>query len=240
MTGTVLVTGATRGLGLAIAEHLLSTGWTVVGLARSSTLEYEALQRAHPAQSFFKAADMADTAAMPALVREIEQSHGPLFALVNNAATGRGGVLATMHQTEIDLLMATNLVGAITLTKFVVRGMMARRAGRIVNISSIGARVGYHGMSVYAATKAGLEGFSRALAREVGRRGVTVNCVAPGFLDTSMTSGYDEEQRTRIRRRAAIDLPEPAEVAAAVGYLLSPASGRVTGTTITVDGGSSI
>lgn len=240
MTHAVLISGATRGLGLAIATHLLEQGWAVAGAARSTSADFDALMTAYPDRASFHAIDLADHKAIPALVKAAEAAHGPLFALVNNAAVGLGGILATQHQADIDTMLAVNLGGAITLTKYAVRGMMARREGRIVTISSIGATTGYHAMAVYAATKAGLQGFSRALAREVGKRGITVNCVAPGFLDTAMTAGYDAQTRERIDRRAPLGLPGMEEVAQAVSYLLSPAAARVTGTVMTIDGGSSI
>lgn len=144
-----------------------------------------------------------------------------------------------MHDTEIERLIRINTLSPIVLTKYVVRHMMADGGGRIVNVSSIVASTGYSGLSVYGATKASLVGFTRALAREVGRRGVTVNAIAPGFVSTEMTGGMEEEERGRIARRAALKrLPEVEDVANGVAYLLGDAAKNVTGTVLTVDAGA--
>jgi 3-oxoacyl-[acyl-carrier protein] reductase len=158
--------------------------------------------------------------------------------LVNNAGIGLDGVLATMHQTDIDRVVRTNLLAPIVLTKYIMRSMLSKSEGRIINISSIIASTGFHGLSVYAATKAGLEGFTRSLSREAGKRNVTVNCVAPGYIETEMTAGLQGEKLESVRRRAPLGLPHPEHVAAAVSYLLQPEACTVTGTVLTVDGGS--
>lgn len=234
----IVVTGVSRGLGLALAKALLEAGYGVIGLGRGESPAFRALEAEHPGQTAYVQGDMADIAALSDIARTITKSYGPVYGLVNNAAIGGAGVLATMHQADMERIMATNLMGPMTLTKYLMRSMLARKEGRIVNISSISAQSGFHAMSVYAASKAGLEGFSRALSREAGKYGVTVNCVAPGFLETEMTEGFGEPALASIRRRAPLGLPTSEQVAGAVLYLLSDAAARVTGTVMTVDGGS--
>ena len=236
---TVLLTGACRGLGLAVSRQLVEGGYRVVGISRSLTPEYQALINDKAAGSVhFFPFDLADLEGIPRLVRDVTMEFGPLYGLVNNAGIGLDGLLNTMHRTDISKVLTVNLEAPITLAKYVSRSMLARREGRIVNISSIIARTGFSGLSVYAATKAGLEGFSRALARELGRVSITVNCVAPGFLETAMTEQLQGEKLESIRRRAPLGLPSVENVAAAVAYLLSERASHVTGTVLTVDGGS--
>jgi 3-oxoacyl-[acyl-carrier protein] reductase len=158
--------------------------------------------------------------------------------LVNNAGIGLDGVLATMHQSDIERLIATNLVGPIILTKYIARTMLSQGEGRIINISSIIASTGFHGLSVYAASKAGIEGFTRSLSRELGKMKITVNCVAPGYMETEMTSGLSDAKMGAVRRRAPLGLPLTSDAAGAVAYLLGDDAARVTGTVLTVDGGS--
>ena len=234
---TILVTGVSRGLGLAIAERLLADGFRVVGLGRSPGSFYAGLMDAHPGVALFETFDVSEIGAIPERARLLIQAHKPIFGLVNNAGIGLGGVLGTMHQSEIDRVLATNLAGPIALTKYISRSMLARGEGRIVNISSIIATTGFHALSVYAASKAGLEGFTRSLARELGKMKITVNCVAPGYMETDMTEGLAGEQLDAIRRRAPLGLPTVADAAGAVSYLLGPDGAHVTGTVITVDGG---
>src|SRR6185503_10452462 len=155
------------------------------------------------------------------LVREMKAEHGPFYGLVNNAALGTEGLLSNMHNSEIEKLIKLNTVSPIVLTKYVVRGMMTAGEGRIVNISSIIASTGYSGLSVYGATKAATLGFTRSLAREVGRLGINVNAVAPGLMDTDMTQGLGDEERQKVARRSALRrLPEVDDVANAVEFLL--------------------
>ena len=182
--------------------------------------------------------DVGDLGAIPQMVSDLVAKHGTFWGLVNNAGIGMDGVLATMHRTDIEKVLAVNLTAPLILTKYVSRGMLSARKGRIVNISSIIASTGFHGLAAYAASKAGLEGMTRSLSRELGKRGITVNCVAPGYMETEMTSGMDSHQMASIRRRATLGLAEPADAAAAVAYLLSPEAARITGTVLTVDGGS--
>ena len=239
----VIVTGASRGLGLEIATALVASGYRVLAIARSLSEPLRALmatpQRDDRGALEFHAFDLLDTRAMPQLVAGLRKKFGPLFGLVNNAGLGTAGVLALMRDEQIETLVRLNTISPIVLTKHVVRSMMSERDGRIVNISSIVAATGYHGLSAYAATKASLIGFTRSLAREVGSLGITVNAVAPGFVATEMTRELGDKQREQITRRSALKrLPDPDDVAAAVEFLLSEKAKNITGTTLTVDAGN--
>ncbi len=235
---TVIVTGGSRGLGLAIAQTLVRSGHKVIAVARS---EGTALAKARAIAGealAFEAGDLGDIAKLPAFARGLGKTHGPVWGLVNNAGIGTSGVLATLPEAKIEELVRLNLTAPIILTKYLVRSMMSARAGRIVNVASIVASTGFRGLSVYAATKAGLLGFTRSLAREVGELGITVNAVAPGFVATDMTHDLDEEARGQIARRSALQrLAGADDVAGAVDYLLSDRAANVTGTVLTVDAG---
>jgi 3-oxoacyl-[acyl-carrier protein] reductase len=235
---TVVITGASRGLGLAICRRLFAEGFRVIGLSRSLSAELRTLIDGAPKQVFFRPFDVTNFAQVGDLAREIKHDHGAIFGLVNNAGIGLDGILATMHQSKIETIIRTNLLAPIVLTKYISRTMLDQGEGRIINISSIIASTGFHALSVYAASKAGLEGFTRSLSRELGKMKITVNCVAPGYMDTEMTEGLAGEKLAAVRRRAPLGLPLPADAAGAVAYLLSPDGERVTGTVITVDGGS--
>ncbi len=236
----VLVSGGTRGVGLAIARKLAADGYAVFALGRKESDALSAAIAEFPAGVLnFVPFDLANIDVIPDLIREMKVAHGPLYGLVNNAALGTEGLLSNMHNSDIERLVKLNTVSPIVLTKYAVRAMMTRGEGRIVNISSIIGFTGYSGLSVYGATKASMLGFTRSLAREVGRLGVTVNAVAPGFMDTEMTAGMSDDQRGRIAARAALKrLVEVEDVANAVSYLMSDAARNVTGTTITVDAGN--
>ena len=169
----------------------------------------------------------------------MRKDFGPIYGLVNNAAIAFDGVLAIMHNSQIEHLVRVNTLSPIVLTKYIVRSMMADGGGRIVNVASVVGFTGYSGLSVYAATKASMLGFTRSLAREVGRLGVTVNSVAPGFVDTAMTQNLDAEQRQQIERRSALRrLPDVDDVANAVEFLLGDKARSITGTVLTVDAGN--
>ena len=239
----VIVTGASRGLGLAIASALAASDYRVIAIARSHSEPLRALAAAVAAGGrdavHFQPFDLTDTAALAPLVAGLRQAHGAIYGLVNNAGLGTSGVLALMRDEDIEALVRLNTLSPILLTRHVVRSMMSAREGRIVNISSIVATTGYHGLSAYSATKAALIGFTRSLAREVGQLGITVNAVAPGFVATEMTRELSERQREQIMRRSALQrLPDPEDVAAAVEFLLSDKARNVTGTTLTVDAGN--
>lgn len=231
---TVLVTGASRGIGLAISQRLVASGYRVIGISRTAGPEFAKLKHA-----YCVAHDLSDLHGISDLVRAIVEEHGPPYGLVNNAGLGMGGILATIHAKDIAKTLRVNLEAPITLTKYVCRSMLQQREGRIINITSIIANTGFNGLSVYAASKAGLEGFTRSLSRELGKVGICANCVAPGFIETEMTQDLDANMLDGIRRRSPLGLANTAEVAGAVAYLLSPEARTITGTTITVDGGSS-
>ncbi len=190
----------------------------------------------------FRAFDLNDIAALAALVKELRGRFGALNALVNNAGIGTSGVLAIMPDSMTEQLLRLNVQSPITLTKYVVRSMMADRSGkRIVNIASIVASTGYSGLSVYAASKAALIGFTHSLARELGPLGITVNAVAPGFIDTDLTRDMKDVQRDQIIRRSALRrLPEISDVADIVEFLLSDKANNITGTVVTVDAGNTV
>lgn len=235
----VVVTGASRGLGLAMAETLAADGFRVVALARRPSEALEAAQVAAPGRIAFMAADLSEIDALQALAQRIRAEHGPVYGLVNNAALGTPGLLTTMPASKIAELVHLNTLAPMVLTKYLARGMMTASAGRIVNVSSIIAFTGYNALSVYAATKASMIGFTKSLAREVGRLGVTVNAVAPGFIETAMTGEMDEAERGRVANRSALKrLAEPQDVADAVAYLMSDRARNVTGTVLTIDAGS--
>ena len=235
----VLVTGGTRGIGLAIVERLAAQDFRVIALARSESAPLRQAMSAQPDNIVFAAGDLSDTAAIGALVARLRKEVGPIYGLVNNAGLGSGGLLSMMRDADIEALLKVNVLAPLILTKHVVRSMMSAGTGRIVNISSIVATNGMKGLSAYSATKAALEGMTRSLAREVGPLGITVNAVAPGFVDTAMTQELDEVNRERLVKRSALRrMAEAGDVAHAVEYLLSEAARNVTGITLTVDAGN--
>jgi 3-oxoacyl-[acyl-carrier protein] reductase len=238
----VLVTGGSRGIGLSIARRLAAAGYDVIAVARRDSEELRAAVAEFGSGSgsiSFRVCDLGDTDAIPAFVKSVRDAFGPLYGLVNNAGLGTEGLLATMHNSDIEALVRLNVLSPMILTKYVVRHMMAAGEGRIVNISSIIASTGYNGLSVYGATKAAATGFTRSLAREVGKLGITVNAVAPGFIATELTQSMDDEQRRRIALRSALRrLPETDDVAAMVEYLLGESGRNITGSVLTIDAGN--
>jgi len=236
----VVVTGASRGLGLAIARRLAADGFRVIAVARS---ESEALRQAAaetPDGLVFVACDLGDIDALAPLAASIKQRFGACYGLVNNAGQSIEGLLANTYNTQIESLLRINVTSPIVLTKYLGRQMMAAGSGgRVVNVSSVIASTGYNGLAVYGASKAALIGFTRSLARELGRLDVTVNAIAPGFIATDLTESLGEDDRARITGRAALRrLAEPADVAAAASFLMSDAARNVTGTVVTVDAGA--
>jgi len=241
LTGEVaLVTGATRGIGKAIALALAGAGATVIGTATSDA-GAGAITDAF-AQSGFSGRgvrlDVNDAAQVEVTLESIASSDGPVSILVNNAGITRDNLLMRMSEDEWDTILDTNLKAVWRLSKAVLRPMMKARRGRIINIGSVVGSIGNAGQSNYAASKAGVLGFTRALAREVGSRNITVNCVAPGFIDTDMTSTLKPEQRSALLGQVPLGrLGEAGDVAAAVLYLASAGAAYVTGSTLHVNGG---
>src|SRR5216684_7612586 len=239
----ILVTGGSRGLGLGIARQLATAGYRVIAVARKTNKDVEAAiadaRRAKAGEFHFVPFDLGDIKGIPTLIQRIRRQFGPIYGLINNAAVGTDGALALMQTSQIEELVRVNTVSPIVLTKYAVRSMLSEGAGRIVNVASIIGFTGYSGLSVYGATKASMIGFTRSLAREVGRLGINVNAVAPGFMETEMTRGLQGQQREKVARRSALRrLPEVDEVADSVEYLLSDRSKSITGTVLTVDAGS--
>jgi 3-oxoacyl-[acyl-carrier protein] reductase len=235
-----LVTGASRGLGRAIAMELGAQGATVVGTATSEAGAAE-IQKAFDAAGIAgwgTAANVTDAAGCEALVGAIEKKYGAVLVLVNNAGITRDNLAMRMKDEEWDVVIDTNLKAVFRLSKLVMRGMMKARFGRIINITSVVGEAGNPGQANYAAAKAGVAGMSRALAQELGSRNITVNCVAPGFIDTDMTRALADAQRDALLGKIPLGrLGKPEEIAAAVAFLASPGAGYITGTTLDVNGG---
>jgi 3-oxoacyl-[acyl-carrier protein] reductase len=239
----VLVTGGSRGIGLAISRKLAGAGYHVIAVARRESDELKAaigeIVKQGRGGLHFRAFDLSEVDAIPAFVKELRDEFGAIYGLINNAGIGTEGLLATMHNSEIEALLRLNVLSPVILTKYVVRHMMADGAGRIINMSSIIASTGYNGLSVYGATKAAATGFTKSLAREVGKLGITVNAIAPGFIDTELTQSLSDDQRKRIANRSALRrLPEPDDVARMVEYLLGDAGRNITGSVMTIDAGN--
>jgi 3-oxoacyl-[acyl-carrier protein] reductase len=237
---TAIVTGASRGIGEAIARTLARAGATVVGTS-TSPAGAERVTRAIAeagGRGEGRVLDVRDTPGCAAFVEQVAASFGPVGILVNNAGVTRDNLLARMKDEEWDEIQATNLKSVFALSRAVLRGMMKARAGRIVNITSVVGFIGNPGQANYAAAKAGIVGFSKSLAREVGSRNITVNCVAPGFIETDMTRALSEEQVRRLVDNVPLGrLGRVDDVAEAVLFLCSPAAAYVTGTTLHVNGG---
>jgi 3-oxoacyl-[acyl-carrier protein] reductase len=239
----VIVTGGSRGLGLAMCGALAAAGYRVIALARNGTDGLTAASRAAAdggrGAIEFRSCDLSDVSGIAPLVRALRADFGPIYGLVNNAGLGTSGILSNMLDRDIQRLIQLNTLSPIMLTKYVVRSMMTQREGRIINIASVVASTGYSGLAVYSATKASLIGFTRSLAREVGQLGITVNALAPGFVDTEMTHELSDSQRQRISRRSALHrMPEPIDVAHSVLFLLGEGGRNITGTVITIDAGN--
>jgi len=235
----ILVTGATRGLGIDIARVVVDKGFKAIATGRKITPELTQLIEQNPEQVFFIPYDFSDIDNIQGFLHQVSSAHGYLYGLVNNAALGHDGVLATMHESQIEELIRVNVLAPIVLTKYASRSMLLRQEGRIVNISSIIASTGFNGLSVYGSTKSALEGFTKSLSRELGKVDITVNCVAPGYMNTDMTKGLKGEKLQSIIRRSPMKkLVSTRDVAHVVAYLMSEEASMITGTTVTVDAGS--
>lgn len=235
-----LVTGASRGIGRAIAHELARQGAVVVGTATSEA-------GAHGVTQWFSEAglrgrgavlNVADQSSVDALLKDVEEREGAPTILVNNAGVTRDNLLLRMKPEEWDEIMNTNLASVFRLSKGVLRGMMKARRGRIISIASVVGVMGNAGQTNYAAAKAGVIGFTKSLAREVGSRGITVNVVAPGFIATDMTAKLSEEQQQQLTAQIALGrLGTPEDIAHAVAFLASPHAAYITGETLHVNGG---
>lgn len=235
----VIVTGCAKGLGLAVSEKLASEGYNVIGVSRTPTDAFNDLSKKYPERVFFYQFDFSKLDEISALTKRLTKAHGRIYALVNNAAVGHDGVLATMHETDIAYLLKVNVEAPILMTKYVSRSMLLNGKGRIVNVGSIIGSTGYNGLSVYGASKAALEGFTRSLARELGKSSITVNTLAPGYMETEMTNGLQGEKLEKIKRRSCLGrLASVDDAASMTTFLLSEAASGITGSTFTVDAGS--
>lgn len=233
-----LVTGATRGIGAAIADTLAQAGAIVIGTATSESGAAAIGERLAAYNGFGRVLNAGEESAIENLIAEIEKEHGKLDILVNNAGITRDNLLMRMKEEEWDAIMDINLKSVFRASKSVLRGMMKQRSGRIINITSVVGTMGNAGQTNYAAAKAALAGFSKSLAREVGSRGITVNCIAPGFIDTDMTRALPEETRKTFEAQTALGrFGEAQDIANAVLFLASDGASYITGQTLHVNGG---
>ncbi|WP_045760439.1 3-oxoacyl-ACP reductase FabG [Xanthomonas albilineans] len=233
-----LVTGASRGIGAAIADELAAQGATVIGTATSDAGAQAIGARLAASGGHGRPLDVTDPAAVDALIEAIAKEFGPVSILVNNAGITRDTLLMRMRDEDWQAIIDTNLTSVFRTSKAVLRGMMKARKGRIVNIASVVGVTGNPGQANYAAAKAGIIAFSKSMAKEIGSRGITVNVVAPGFIDTDMTKALPEAQRTALLQQIALgQLGQTADIAHAVAFLVGPCAGYITGETLHVNGG---
>jgi len=233
-----LVTGASRGIGKAIAEQLAAQGATVIGTATSDAGAENISGYLSSSGGKGMCLNVTDADSIASVMKSITDEFGPVTILVNNAGITKDNLLMMMKEDQWNDIIDTNLTSIYRLSKAVIRSMMKARKGRIINIASVVGLTGNPGQTNYSATKAGMLGFTKSLAREIGSRNITVNCVAPGFIDTDMTRELPQEQREALISQIPLDrLGDAADIAAAVGFLASPSAGYITGETINVNGG---
>jgi 3-oxoacyl-[acyl-carrier protein] reductase len=234
----VIITGGSRGLGAGLVQSYLDSGDLVATCSRSITPEVEKWQQVEPDRFLFVPADLSKVGDCEAFVKAVVDKWDHVDILVNNAGVARDGILGMTSDDDIDTVVDLNLKGTLYMSRLVGRRMLARNSGSMVNISSIVGRSGYRGLAVYSATKAAQEGMTRALARELGSRGIRVNAIAPGYLRTEMSHGLDEAQLQQIvRRTPAGRLGEPDDVARACQFLTDPRNDYITGQVLVIDGG---
>ena len=235
----VIVTGGGKGFGLAITQHLLNDGFSVLVASRTKSEALADVENRHADSVYFESFDMSNTSEIHKWCTSVIKRYGVPYGLVNNSAIAHDGILGTMHESQIIETININVTATIILTKYISRQMLREGTGRIVNVSSIIGKTGFSGLSVYAASKSALIGFTKSLARELGKANITVNAIAPGYMETGMTKEISETHLEQIKRRSALRrLTSTHETASAVVYLLSESAGAITGTTITVDAGS--
>lgn len=234
----IIVTGASRGIGRAIAEQFASEGHFVIGTATSERGAEAIEEYLSESGGIGRVLDVCDDAAIDKLFEEIDSVYGSVNVLVNNAGITKDGLLMRMKDEDWASVLDTNLTAIYRMSRRAVRGMMKARSGRIINVTSVVGQMGNAGQTNYAASKAGVEGFTRALAREIGSRGVTVNCVAPGFVETDMTEELDERLVNSMLDAVPLGrMAQPEEIAAAVSFLASDGASYITGEVLAVNGG---
>lgn len=237
-SNVVLVSGGSRGLGLGVVQALLLAGYKVATFSRSRSDAVDKLSEAYADRFRYIEADMADAVGFALLVQRVEKALGPVSVLINNAGAVHEALLPRQPVEMIDALIAVNLRGTLLLTRQVCRGMMIRQYGRIINISSIVSVSGYKGTAAYSATKGGIDAMTRALARELGGRNITVNSVAPGYMETELTAAMSAKHLAQIVRRTPLGRPGRVDdVVGAIMFLISPAASFISGQTIVIDGG---
>jgi 3-oxoacyl-[acyl-carrier protein] reductase len=237
----VVVSGGSKGLGFGICKTLLEGGYRVATLSRKPTAELEALIRKSNGMLYWESVDIAEEAQLSGFLRRVKEKLGRVHYLVNSAGVANEGLLTLMKAPDVSRMLQVNLEGAIALAQACVKQMMVGGFGAIVNVSSIVGVRGFKGLAAYSATKAALDGFTRSLAKELGSAGIRVNSIAPGFMDTDMTSELTDRQKTRIARQTPLGrLGGTTDVSSVVKFLLSEESGFITGQTIVVDGGLTV
>jgi len=239
---TMLVTGGSKGLGKAIVKYFLeNTANNVCTFSRKKTDFVKEMEKKYSGRFFYKSVDARNLEDIKQIITEIYSKYGQVDILINNAGVARDGVLMTQPESEIELMININLFSLIQITKQVTRKMLLQEKGRVINISSIIGISGYRGLSVYSATKAGIDGFTRSLARELGSRNILVNSIAPGYLSTDMSQGLGEGQMKQIIRRTPLRrLGTPEDIIPLIEFLCSEGANFITGHTFVVDGGITV